>query len=136
MGMAVGKAVLDYMDREDVLHLATAVGEYLGQRLESLRAHPSGGDVRGTGLMRGVELVKDKQPKECFASEREIYLKPYRQTRELGLPVLSSNGCDRGRYGDMFTLGPPLTISEREMDHMVDILDEALSRVEKEEGPG
>ena len=136
MGMAAGKAVLDYMEREDILTRATAAGEYLSQRLESLRARPSVGDVRGMGLMRGVELVKDKQTKECFASEREIYLKLYRQARELGLLVLPSNGCDRGRYGDMFTLGPPLTISEQEMDHMVDILDEALSRVEKEEGPG
>ena len=75
VGMAAGKAVLDYMEREDILHRAAVAGEYLGKRLERLRAHPSVGDIRGMGLMRGVELVGNKETKECFAPERKIYLK-------------------------------------------------------------
>lgn len=136
VGMAAGKAVLDYLERKDLLNRAAARGEYLGNKLEPLLSHPSVGDIRGMGLMRGLELVQDKETRESFDPGLEVYLKLYKEARNLGLLILPSSGCDRGRYGDMALLGPPLIITEEEIDNMVEILDEALSRVEKDVGLG
>ncbi len=134
VGMAAGGAVLDYMEREDLLSRAAQRGEYLGRKLETLRSHPSVGDIRGLGLMQGLELVKDKETQESFDPDLGIFLKLYQAARNLGLLVLPSSGCDRGKSGAMALLGPPLIITEEEIDRMVEILDEALGQVEKEVG--
>ena len=134
VGMAAGRAVLDYMEEEGLLARAAARGDYLGKKLEELKVHPSVGDIRGMGLMRGLELVRDKETKESFEPGQEVFLRLYRAARGLGLLVLPSAGCDRGRSGDTALLGPPLIIGEEEIDRMVEILDEALGRVEQEVG--
>ena len=134
VGMAAGKAVLDFMEREDLLNRAAVRGEYLARGLETLSSHPCLGDIRGKGLMRGLELVQDKETRESFDPALEVCLMLYREARELGLLILPSSGCDRGRSGDTVLLGPPLIITEEEIDRMVEILDQALTRVEKRVG--
>jgi adenosylmethionine-8-amino-7-oxononanoate aminotransferase len=132
VGMAVGLAVLDYVEKHSILAHAEKMGEYLGQRLRDLLAHPSVGDVRGKGLMWGLEFVQDKETKETFDPKKQIYLMIYERAKNKGLILLPSGGCDRGHAGDMALVGPPLIVTQREIDELVGILDEALTEVERE----
>jgi adenosylmethionine-8-amino-7-oxononanoate aminotransferase len=126
VGMAAGLAVLDYLEKHDLLEKAREMGEYLGQGLEELRGYPLVGDVRGMGLMRGLELVRNKVTKEPFDPKLHVYERFYGECRKRGLLVLPASGCDRGQRGDMALLGPPLTITREEIDELVGILGEAL----------
>ena len=134
IGMAAGLAALDYMDKHRLLDHSAEMGEYLGSRLGELLAHESVGDVRGKGLMRGLEFVKDKGTKRPFDPARQVHLRVYEAARKRGLLVLPSGGCDRGHSGDMALLGPPLIITRQQIDELVGILDEALTEVEAELG--
>ena len=134
IGMAAGLAALDYMDQHRLLDHSGEMGEYLGSKLEELLAHESVGDVRGKGLMRGLEFVKDKGTKRPFNPARQVHLRFYEAARKRGLLVLPSGGCDRGHSGDMALLGPPLIITRQQIDELVGILDEALTEVEAELG--
>ena len=134
VGMAAGLAILNYMEEHDLFNRARERGDYLGRALEDLRDHPLVGEVRGMGLMRGLELVRDKETREPFDPELHVYERFYGECRKRGLLVLPSSGCDRGQRGDMALLGPPLTISQEEIDEMTGILDEALSGLEAELG--
>jgi adenosylmethionine-8-amino-7-oxononanoate aminotransferase len=134
IGMAAGLAVLDYMDKHDLLARAAETGAYMGQQLKTLLAHPSVGDVRGMGLMWGLEFVKNKETKETFDPADHYYSKVYDAARQNGLLVLPTGGCDRGQAGDMALLGPPLIITREQVDEMVGILDQALTQVETDKG--
>lgn len=134
VGMAAGLAALDYMDKHDLVGRAAEMGVYLGRRLRDLLDHPSVGDVRGMGLMWGLEFVRDKETKETFNPDRQAHLKVYEAAKKQGLILLPSGGCDRGHAGDMVLLGPPLIITPKQIDELFGILDESLTHVEREIG--
>jgi adenosylmethionine-8-amino-7-oxononanoate aminotransferase len=132
VGMAAGLAVLDYMDQHHLLDHAQQMGQYLGLRLKELLAHPLVGDVRGKGLMWGLEFVRDKASRATFDPGRQVHLTVYEAARKKSLLLLPSGGCDRGYAGDMALIGPPLIITQNQIDELVGALDEALSNVEQE----
>ena len=110
------------------------MGEYLERGLRDLLDHPSVGDVRGMGLMWGLELVRDKETKKTFNPGLQTHLKVYEAAKQQGLLLLPSGGCDRGHAGDMVLLGPPLIITSKEIDELIGILHESLTQVEREIG--
>ena len=134
LGMAAGLAVLDFMAEHDLVARAAGQGAYLGRRLETLRDHPLVGDVRGLGLMWGLEFVSDKTTQGAFDPVLQVHVKVYEAAREAGLLVLPAGGCDRGRAGDAVLLGPPLTIRRHEIDALVEKLAAALDRVREQIG--
>ena len=130
--MAAGHAALDYVNSHNLIGRAAEMGEYLGQRLRGLLTHPLVGDVRGMGLMWGLEFVQDKKTKETFDPARKIHIKVYETAKKLGLLLLPSGGCDRGHAGDMILLGPPLTITLEQINELISIIDKTLTQVEEE----
>ena len=86
------------------------------------------------GLMWGLEFVKNKDTKETFDPSLHVYQEVYDTARSKGLLVLPTGGCDKGNAGDLALIGPPLTISKKEIDELVGILDESLTEVEKRLG--
>jgi alanine-glyoxylate transaminase / (R)-3-amino-2-methylpropionate-pyruvate transaminase len=82
--------------------------------------HPLIGDVRGMGLMLGVELVRDRVTKE---PAREETLAVMEHARELGL--LIGKG---GLYGNVLRIKPPMCITAEDVDFAIDVLDVALAR--------
>lgn len=133
-GMAAGSAILDYFEAHDLVNRATGLGEYLGAGLAELAARPTVGDVRGLGLMRGLEFVADKATKQTFDPDLHYYDRIYRAAREEGVLILPGSGCDKGQTGALALIGPPLTITDGEIDELVAGLDRAIARVEKEVG--
>jgi 2,2-dialkylglycine decarboxylase (pyruvate) len=118
---AAGIAVLDVIAEEGLVDRARASGEYLLAQLSELQAaHEQIGDVRGRGLLLGLELVTDRETKEP-ASELGAAV-----TAECLARGLSMNIVRSGSITNCFRLAPPLNVTEDEIDLAVEILDASL----------
>ena len=114
-------ATLEIIEEEGLVENAARLGAHALGRLDEMRArHPLIGDVRGLGLLLGVELVRDRGSKEPASAEAEAVL--YR-CLERGLSFKTT-------MGNVLTLTPPLIIGETEIDQALDILDAAIGEVE------
>ena len=119
-----GLATLEVIDEENTQQNALEVGEYLKSGLEELQQrHSLIGEVRGLGLMLGVELVRDQTSKQPADTEAAEVLE---QTKLRGL--LIGKG---GLFGNTLRIKPPMCISRDDADFLVDCLDEALQVVEE-----
>jgi len=122
VSIAAALATMDILERQAIPN-AAAVGEFMLERLRGWKhSHPLVGDVRGRGLMIGIELVKDKGTREPAA---ELRNRVETLAFERGLIVL---GCGE----TSLRLSPPLIVSKEEATVALDILEEALTQVEKE----
>ena len=118
---AVGRAVLQTVIAEDLARRATTLGGRLRAGLDQLaQRHPAIGDVRGQGLMLGIDLVRDRdtrEPAEAYGSAVTA------RCLELGLSI---NIVRLPGLGSVIRIAPPLTISTDDLDLGVEILDRAL----------
>jgi 4-aminobutyrate aminotransferase len=122
ISIAAALATMDVLEREGIDN-AARVGEFILERLRGWKhSHPLVGDVRGRGLMIGIELVKDKTTREPAAALRN---RVETLAFEKGLMIL---GCGE----TSLRLCPPLIVSKEEATVALDILEDALSEVEKE----
>jgi 4-aminobutyrate aminotransferase len=122
ISLAAAMATMDILEREGLAN-AAHVGEKTLERLRGwVKTHPLVGDVRGRGLMIGVELVKDKATREPATALRN---RVETLAFEKGLMML---GCGE----TSLRLCPPLIVKEEEATVALDILEEALTQVEKE----
>ena len=122
VSIAAALATMEIIERE-LMANAARVGGLMLERLRGwVKSHPLVGDVRGRGLMIGVELVKNKTTREPAA---ELRNRVETLAFERGLMVL---GCGE----TTLRLSPPLVVNEQEATVALDILEEALSIVEKE----
>ena len=131
---AVTGRVLDYLKEHNLIERCVEMGEYLASKLEAWRAHPTVGDIRGVGLLRGVEFVQDKETKQTLDPELHFSQQVQDEALARGVHIEASFGCDRGQGGDMILFGPPFIITRPQIDEMVAVLDEALATVEKRNG--
>jgi 4-aminobutyrate aminotransferase-like enzyme len=117
---AAALATIDVMEEENLLQNAQVVGDYLRDKLDGLEEkYPLVGDVRGMGLIQGVELVREhKEP-----ASTEI-LQIFEATKRRGL--LIGKG---GLYGNVIRIAPPLNISKSDVDEATRLLDEAFAEV-------
>ena len=119
---AAGLAVLKVIEKEKLQENASVVGSHLKERLNVLKdKYELIGDVRGQGLMLGVELVTDRELKTP-AKDETIHVLD--QMKDLG--VLIGKG---GYYGNVFRITPPLCFSKEDADFLVDAMDYTLSRM-------
>lgn len=120
--MAMGRAVLEVIEREQLQRNALERGAQLKSGLQALAAkHDLIGEVRGLGLMLGVELVKDRATKEPASAE---CVAVFEKCRELGL--LIGKG---GLRGNTLRIKPPMCLSAADVEFMLAVLDEALASV-------
>ncbi len=130
LGASVISKAVDFLRQKQLVERCAQMGEYLAQRLELLRSHPTVGDIRGKGLMLGIEFVKDKETREPLDPQLKFHQELAHQALDLGLFIETSGGCDRGRAGDMVMLGPPFVITREQVEEMVEIFAKALTMVE------
>ncbi|KAL0419280.1 UNVERIFIED_CONTAM: Alanine--glyoxylate aminotransferase 23, mitochondrial [Sesamum radiatum] len=119
---AAGLAVLKVIEKQKLQQNAFNVGLYLKQRLNSLKdKYEIIGDVRGRGLLVGVELVTDRQLKTPAKIET---LRMMEQMKEMG--VLIGKG---GLFGNVLRITPPLCFTKEDVDFLVDVMDYTLSKI-------
>ncbi|MGD2145357.1 MAG: aspartate aminotransferase family protein [Anaerolineae bacterium] len=128
---AAGLAALRYLQEHDLVEEAARKGRLLEEKLrDALADLPSVGDVRGIGLMWGVEFVVDQETKEPFPVESHFARHVADAAFERGLVVYPGSGCVDGVAGDHLTLGPPFVITADQMEEMVVLLRQAVVAVE------
>jgi 4-aminobutyrate aminotransferase-like enzyme len=116
---AAALATIRVIEENDLPQNALQVGSYLRSRLDELKdKYQVIGDVRGMGLMQGIECVKDRKTKEPDA---QAVLRVFDETRKRG--VLIGKG---GLYGNVIRLGPPLIAGRSDIDELVTALDGAF----------
>ncbi|MEI2356546.1 aspartate aminotransferase family protein [Mesobacillus zeae] len=127
---AVSLAVLEYMDDQSILKEVKRKGDYLMMSLEQLNIEfPFIGDIRGKGLMIGVEFVEDAVSKKSFSRDINFTARLVNIAQELGLLIYPAGAGIDGISGDAVIISPPLTISLKEMDELVVLLKSALTEL-------
>ncbi len=123
VSMAAGLAVLEVIEEENLQENSRVIGEIMMHGLQRLKAaHPLIGDVRGMGLMLGVELVKDPDTREPASAET---LEILELCREMG--VLIGKG---GLNGNVLRIKPPMCITRADAEFALDVLDRAFRWIE------
>jgi adenosylmethionine-8-amino-7-oxononanoate aminotransferase len=119
------------MEREQLVERAAEMGTHLGAQLkEQLSGHPMVGDIRGTGLFWGVELVRDKASRNPYAPELRVTNRVIAAALEQGLFVYPSIGMAGKAGGDGVMITPPFVIGEGETDYIIRNLRGALDHVQ------
>jgi len=122
LACAAGLATIEVYEEDGLIENAAALGEYLGEALEEIKArHPSVGDVRYIGLFSAIELVKDRQTKEVFPPA--VMAEVGKSLRQNGLfTFIMSNSM-----GSIVFIVPPLCITKEQLNEGLKIVETALA---------
>lgn len=124
LGCAVSLEVLRIMRREGLVQRAAEMGDLLRRRLDDeLGDHENVGDIRGLGLMQGIELTQDRSTGEGFPRSVEMANRVADEAIERGLWVYP---CGSGPVNDAMLIGPPYTITADHIDIIVAVLSESI----------
>jgi 4-aminobutyrate aminotransferase len=122
VGCAAALATIEFIETHQLIDHARDLGKYALDRLKEMQArHELIGDVRGLGLFMGVELVKNRDTRERAGDEAEAVM----------YAALSRGLSFKTTMGNILTLTPPLTITKKEMDKALDIVEACIAEVEK-----
>ena len=124
---AAGNAVIDAIEEDDLLANVRRRGDELRAGLNrKLGQHPHVGDIRGRGLLIGIEIVKDRGTKEPFGTERKLPARIKAAALDEGLMVYPMGGTIDGVSGDHVLLAPPYIIDGGHVEAIVERLSTAL----------
>jgi adenosylmethionine-8-amino-7-oxononanoate aminotransferase len=125
---AAGVATIKYLRRHRLIERAAAMGTVLHQRLQALRSFPIVGDVRGRGLLAGIEFVEERFTRRPFPKSARLAESFAATALELGLTVWPNAGHLADGTGDLAMLAPPFVIDEQQINEMVEILGRAVEQ--------
>jgi 4-aminobutyrate aminotransferase len=121
VGCAAALATINYIENHNLVAHARKLGQHALERLNEMKnRHPVIGDVRGLGLFLGIELVKDRQTRERAFDEAEAVM----------YAALSKGLSFKVTMGNIITLTPALTITRKEMDNALDIIEGCIAEIE------
>jgi 4-aminobutyrate aminotransferase-like enzyme len=114
------KAVIDFIEEQDLLTNCAETGAYLRGRLEELKEkHEIVGDVRGMGMMQALELVEDRQTKAPATAQTAMAMEVAREHR-----LLIGKG---GTFGNVLRVTPPMNVGRGDVDQFIEVLDKTLA---------
>lgn len=118
---------LEIMENEHLFERSRDLGDQLLNHLKNLlQDHPFVGDVRGKGLLIGIELVKDKTTKEPL--DVSIINQVIASCKEQGV-IIGKNGATVAGYNNVLTLAPPLSIEHKDLNFLVKVLNDSLVQI-------
>jgi len=123
---AAGLATIRYLKREGLVERCAALEKPFFGHLESLRKFEVVGDVRGRGLLAGVEFVKDRATKEPMPRGNHFAERFTAKAFDNGLIVWPNIGHVDGTRGDLVMLAPPFTVSGPELASIADLFKKTL----------
>ncbi len=131
---AAGVATLDYMATHRLIERSAEMGALLGERLEALRPLPMVGDVRGLGLLRGIELVRDKDSREPFPRDHRVAEAVVREAADQGVLLHAGFGGVDGVDGDTVMLSPPYVLTADDIEEIVSVIEASIVKVASDQG--
>jgi hypothetical protein len=127
LGATVAGEVLRILRDEDLVEASATKGVRLQTLLKgALEEHPAVGEIRGRGLMIGIEFVADRSTKRAFRRELGVAEAVLGAARDRGVLVYMGTGNANGVDGDTILLGPPFVISDAEMQRVAEVLAESI----------
>jgi adenosylmethionine-8-amino-7-oxononanoate aminotransferase len=130
---AVGLAVLKYLKGHELVENAARIGRLLLQRLDALKRFPIVGDVRGIGLLQGVEFVADQATKRPFPPEAGVTRRIVEAALAGGVMVVGGmSGMIDGVAGDHIQISPPYIFTEANVEQLVRAVETAVQKVMRE----
>ncbi len=134
-GAAVAREVLRILRDEDLVEASRVKGERLRTLLaDRIGDHEHVGEVRGRGLMVGLELVADRASRQPFARAARLTESIVRRARDGGVLVYSGTGNANGVDGDTILLGPPFVVTDAELERMVGTVADAIEAASVQAG--
>ncbi len=125
VSLAAGLAALEVLERDGLLQACTELGKYATDGLLEMQPrHRLMGDVRGPGLLIGIELVRDRQTREPAPAET---LEVYRRALDLGVIFGTTRYAG---LGNVLKVKPPFTVTRDQLDRVLDVLDQVLTDIE------
>jgi len=134
VGCAAGLATLEYLDGHELITRCAKAGERLKHKLEGLLDHPHVGDVRGKGLLIGIEFVRNKKKGAPFPREKKYVESFIAEVLRKGLVLWPNIGHADGANGDLVMVAPPFVIQENEISEMLEKIESTLAEMEKKFG--
>lgn len=132
LACATGLAVIKVMETESLINNAIEQGVYLRVKLDQLAAkYDCIGNVRGIGLLQGVELVQNKASKAPYPAAFNAFDKLTALAKERGL-LIYPRRCLDGVAGDHVLITPPLTVTAADIDDIITLLDDSLKAFEQQ----
>lgn len=132
VSVAAGLAALQYYEEKNVRENCVRQGEYLKQQLLNVREkHATVGDIRGKGLLIGIDLLPDRHSSQQFPPSFAASEKLNQICMENGAVFYPGSGGIDGVNGEHLLIAPPLTIQQQEVDELIAILDQALTIFEQ-----
>lgn len=130
IGAAVANAVLDVIEDEQLVEQCESKGSLLRERLSALLGdHPNVGDIRGIGLLTGIEFVAERATKEPFDRSRTVAELVVSAAVAKGLTLYPCTSAVDGSIGDAVLIGPPLSIDNDTIEEIARIAAEAIRAV-------
>jgi adenosylmethionine-8-amino-7-oxononanoate aminotransferase len=127
VGAAVAGEVLRILETEDLVTASATKGERLQELVRArFGEHPNVGEVRGRGLMVGLELVADRETHAPFPRTAKATEAVVRAAKSNGVLLYSGTGLADGTDGDSILLGPPFVVTEAEMATIAEVLGDAV----------
>ncbi len=126
ISVAAGRAVLRYLEGHRLVQAAETSEAKMRSALDGLRELKAVGDVRGIGLLWGVEFVADQKSKQPFPPEKNFSGRVGMAAAKRGLLVYPMQGCVDGVAGDHLLIAPPAVIDREQIDWAVGVLAEAI----------
>jgi adenosylmethionine-8-amino-7-oxononanoate aminotransferase len=132
VGCAAGLAALDLIKNHNLLEKCSELGRMMFKDISSLLDHPHVGDIRGKGMLIGIEFVQNKKTKAPFPRSEKYAEKFILKAIKKGLVLWPNVGHADGINGDLIILAPPFIIGQDEITQILNILREILSEMESE----
>src|SRR5580765_1333401 len=130
LGAAVGRAVIRRLVERGLIDRSADLGERIRKDLTvALDGDPSVGDVRGIGMLIGVELVRDRETKDPFPRTEHVSERVVGAARDAGLLLYSSTGHVDGTNGDLVMVGPPFVLTDDDVTVLVELTAAAIRSV-------
>jgi adenosylmethionine-8-amino-7-oxononanoate aminotransferase len=124
-------ANIEVIVKNNLTKKAEEMGNYLMKRLRELNRKIIG-DVRGKGLLVGIELVKEKDTKKIFGVNENIGAKVAYEALKRGVKIFGTKAFDSEIMSDILFITPPLIITKKEIDKVIEVIDESIKEVEKD----
>lgn len=133
LSAAVSLAVIRYMKKHQLPERADLSGRYLMNALKDVQTnHFIIGDVRGKGLLIGIEFVADRLSKTPFPAHAQMTHLVVETAKQNGLLVYPASAGEDGLGGAAVMIAPPLSITQQEMDELIQLFEQTITQVEQE----